>query len=127
MPLSREPSLGELADDVREIRQDLKEGITNLTLQIRDLNSTFGKTFVRRDLYEAEKTARDAELRVINTRIQELDTRITLRVTEIEKSTALKFEGIEQKATNNWRLGLTALVFPAMMVLFTLILTRVIG
>lgn len=126
MPLGREPSLGELAEDFKEIRTDLKEGITNLTAQLSEMRNEFHKTFLRKDLYEAESKSRDAELRVITTAMREMDQRLSLRTTNIETETIKRFKEIETKATNNWRLGLTALVFPMLMVIFTLIMSQVI-
>ncbi len=66
---SREPSLGELADDFVEMREELRSGIRDLKA---DLASRDGR-FLRYDLYEAHRAADRAELAVVALKINALE------------------------------------------------------
>ncbi len=50
----REPSLGELADDIHEMQRDL-----------RSLRDVLERTYVRQDVYEAQSVTRDGRIAAI--------------------------------------------------------------
>lgn len=108
----REPSIGELAEDFKELKDQLAEFMRGWPMQLEDLR----KTFVNRELYEARHQFVQERLTKVENKDQVQDEAIK-KVEDI----------IDARFSRLWTALVAGILFPIIVVVATILFTKGLG
>lgn len=108
----REPSLGELADDFKELKDQLSDFMRSWPMQLEQLRATF----VNKELYEARHNFVLQRLEKVENKDQVQDEAIK-RVEDI----------IDARFSRLWTALVAGILFPIIIVVATILFTRGLG
>lgn len=112
----REKTIGEIADDVDEINQGIKDGFK----VVNDRLTTFEQSFVRKDLYEARHEFLKSELTRVNIALQNDIARVERTVGDNKTEIAEIRSSYSKKM---WALA-TGILFPTIVGLLIILFTN---